>query len=514
MRRHQLQTAAFCTVAVIILLSFVSNPPRGRTGAPDELSCMDAPCHGSSPEFDGSIEFLNFPAIAVASQTFDIGFSIVATSGEPVRGGFQVVGLGNNNGQLVSEGVFSEPGPEAAVITFNDRLYLQHDPAKLFNGNDRITYTAKWTTPNDFSVDTITLYAVSVLANGNGSNSGDKVIFGELIIPVNLVEDKDGDGFNSDSDCDDNNPNINPGQEEIVNNDVDENCDGIIEEIDQDQDGFNSAEDCDDLDFNINPGALDIPNNDIDENCDGIAIQIDEDNDGFNSDDDCDDNDASANPGATEIPNNQVDEDCDGVVLVIDEDNDTWNSDIDCDDQNPNINPGRTEIPDNGIDENCDGLDETDTTMISGRVQDIFSNPTVNVRILNSANGQVLATTDQNGEFSVVVTNESIELSFAKDGDIAEGLSVSDIVLITNHLLQRRLFTSNLQNKIADVNDNGNVSTLDLVQIKNVILNRITSFGDRPIWNFDPPSVRISEIQNSINIRSYKLGDVNASARN
>ncbi len=171
-----------------------------------------------------------------------------------------------------------------------------------------------------------------------------------------VIIDEDMDGFHSGIDCDDGNPGVNPDQVEIPNNAEDEDCDGEAVIIDRDQDGYHSYEDCDDNNPNINPGQEEIPNNDIDENCDETIIIIDDDADGYHVEIDCDDNDPLRNPGQVEIPNNDIDEDCDGIALIIDEDMDGFNSDEDCDDNNPNINPGQTEMTGNRIDEDCDGF--------------------------------------------------------------------------------------------------------------------------------------------------------------
>ncbi len=189
------------------------------------------------------------------------------------------------------------------------------------------------------------------------------------------------------TDCDDSNAAINPGAMDIPNNDIDENCDGVIRVIDNDGDGFNSDEDCDDNNANVFPGNIE-ECDDLDNNCNG---QVDEgsvfrdyfydgDGDGYgttafvvndckapngyvDNGDDCNDMDASINPAAVDIPNNNIDENCDGVLGIVDNDNDGVSSDEDCDDNDPNNFPGNTEICD-GLDNNCDGQADENLTFL------------------------------------------------------------------------------------------------------------------------------------------------------
>ena len=65
---------------------------------------------------------------------------------------------------------------------------------------------------------------------------------------------------------------INPAQNEIPYNGLDDDCNETTLDDDLDEDGFLLVDDCDDMNPNINPDADEIPNNGIDEDCDGVDL--------------------------------------------------------------------------------------------------------------------------------------------------------------------------------------------------------------------------------------------------
>jgi hypothetical protein len=192
--------------------------------------------------------------------------------------------------------------------------------------------------------------------------------------------DADGDGFSSDEDCDDSDPDIYPGAEEQCD-EIDNDCDGEVDEGtdtvyygDSDGDGFGdesvtieacspptgyveNAEDCDDGDAAQYPGADEYCNGE-DDDCDGTIDEddavdattwyLDGDMDGYggtadsqttcdqptgyvDNNEDCDDADDAQHPGADEYCNGE-DDDCDGTIDEDDAlDTSTWYADMDGD---------------------------------------------------------------------------------------------------------------------------------------------------------------------------------------
>ncbi len=251
----------------------------------------------------------------------------------------------------------------------------------------------------DDAVDTTTWYAD---LDGDG--------FGDEASPANACDP--GEGWVADaSDCDDSRADINPMATEVCN-DLDDDCDALIDDADDnldsstgsawytdaDADGYGDSAtsalacdqptgtaaldgDCNDADTAYNPGASETDCTDPnDYNCDGSVGYADDDGDGYAACAECDDTNAAINPAGTESCDD-ADNDCDGEVdestaddastWYADSDTDGYGDDTnstvacdapsgyvadntDCNDTSVDVSPAETEVC-NGIDDNCDG---------------------------------------------------------------------------------------------------------------------------------------------------------------
>ena len=93
---------------------------------------------------------------------------------------------------------------------------------------------------------------------------------------TDTLVDTDGDGVHDGADCAPEDPTRYPGAEDIPYDGIDQDCDGL-DLTDADGDGYDAdvvgGSDCDDENPSVNPGALDEENG-FDDDCDG---EIDED---------------------------------------------------------------------------------------------------------------------------------------------------------------------------------------------------------------------------------------------
>ncbi len=205
--------------------------------------------------------------------------------------------------------------------------------------------------------------------DGKGGSGGGKTAFkqgGQQIIDFfcpaatqpPTCTDADGDGFAAEGgscgpmDPNDTNADVYPGAPEICTDGVDNDGNGLVDQMDPDAvncpvactdmdgDGYSTEGgscgpmDCNDNDANINPGAEEICTDGIDNNCNGKTD--------------------SADPNAMACP-----------VQCTDMDGDGYSTEggscgpIDSNDMDPTINPGAPEICDDGIDNNSDGKVDT-----------------------------------------------------------------------------------------------------------------------------------------------------------
>ena len=92
------------------------------------------------------------------------------------------------------------------------------------------------------------------------------------------VTDADGDGFESDEDCNDDDAMVNPDADDTVGDAVDNNCDGI-DGLDTDGDGYaaiaSGGDDCADDNPDRNPGAAEIEGDFVDQDCSFLQLNLD-----------------------------------------------------------------------------------------------------------------------------------------------------------------------------------------------------------------------------------------------
>ncbi len=160
----------------------VNGAPFGTTGAPSEMNCTL--CHSGTAIPNSNVVTINFSGTNnkyVPGSTYTV--SITVASASP-KNGFETTALedaGNTNSGtwVITDATNTQP-----VTGANSRNYVTHTHA----GTVQTTWSFDWTAPAAGTGD-VTIYTAGMIANGDGSSSGDEVHLNKLTIQEDTSND-------------------------------------------------------------------------------------------------------------------------------------------------------------------------------------------------------------------------------------------------------------------------------------------------------------------------------------
>jgi hypothetical protein len=155
----------------------------------------------------------------------------------------------------------------------------------------------------------------------------------------------------------------------------------------------------------------------------------------------------------------------------------------------------------------------------------------VDVSLSGSATSTIKTTANGAYQFSAVVKGGDYTVTPRLNRNNLNGVSTFDLVLISKHILGVQPLGSPYKMIAADINNSKSITTLDLIQLRKLILNIDTEFSNNTSWRFVDASYRFPvssnpwaetfpEVKNFNNLAgtvnadfvAVKIGDVNGTA--
>lgn len=152
-----------------------------------------------------------------------------------------------------------------------------------------------------------------------------------------------------------------------------------------------------------------------------------------------------------------------------------------------------------------EGCATTNTSNITGYISTVSGAP---VSFANVSVNNFDTQSDLNGVFNIynAQNDEVYYVNVEKDGSTAsEGLSTRDIILAKQHILGTNYLTNDASIIAADVNGDERVSTIDIISMRQVLLNQSNDFESN-VWKFS-----MNNIESSNDAFSSLLGHGTAS---
>lgn len=172
--------------------------------------------------------------------------------------------------------------------------------------------------------------------------------------------------------------------------------------------------------------------------------------------------------------------------------------------------------------------------LIVGSIKNEQSDPVENIEVAISGANMAPAKTNQTGQFEFRNLSSGGDYSIFPfcDDDFGNGISTYDLVQISKHVLNVELIDSPYKLIAADANNSQNISTLDIVALRKLVLHVANDLPNNTSWRFvksdytfpdptNPWEEQFPEIQNLNDVRSgthyanftaIKIGDLNGDA--
>ncbi len=185
------------------------------------------------------------------------------------------------------------------------------------------------------------------------------------------------------------------------------------------------------------------------------------------------------------------------------------------------------------IQDNMGLCPQPNVAQVSGNVETENGMGVGEVMVEVSGNGPATApvNTLDNGIFEFIDLETGHDYTFTpnRDDNPTNGVTTFDLVLITKHILNTTLLDSPYKTIAADANNSGSVTTMDVVELRRLILNIIPTFNNNTSWRFvdknqtfadanNPFAEGIQEFYNvndldgdldDVDFVAVKVGDVN-----
>ncbi len=182
-----------------------------------------------------------------------------------------------------------------------------------------------------------------------------------------------------------------------------------------------------------------------------------------------------------------------------------------------------------------DGVCEDGGAMLAGVITNEAGEEVENVMVsvMNDSLHPAMSKSDGHFTFPYLRVGRNYDLSPEKNDDFRNGVSTLDIIHLNRHILGVNPITSPYQLIAADINRSGTISTLDMIELRKLILNRITRFENNSSWRFIPKAYAFQDPANPfregfpeyLTVESFsapkynadfigiKIGDLNRSAQ-